>query len=155
MKKTCFLLLLGCALCSTANTCNAIPPDSVLHAELTPEELDAAPGYNQMKAAVLSDVRRWRELDRRVAEEGTKEAPSEISWADGVPACKKCQTLLEVYRLREDDREQTYRIDETAFMCRQESVYYYHYKGGPKKIDGWMGPYKIERKRVKPDDAPH
>jgi hypothetical protein len=34
-------------------------------------------------------------------------------------------------------------------------VYYYHYKGGPKKIDGWMGPYKIERKRVKPDDAPH
>ena len=44
-----------------------------------------------------------------------------------------------------------YRIDETAYLCRKEGVYYYHYQGGPRKLDVWMGPYKIDRRRVKPD----
>ena len=42
--------------------------------------------------------------------------------------------------------------DETAYLCRKEGLYYYHYQGGPKKLDMWMGPYRIDRKRVKPDE---
>ena len=151
MRKS-FVLLLGCAVCNTASTCNTMPPDSVLHAELTPEELEAAPGYHQMKAAILSDVRRWRELDKRVDVEGEREVPRAIKFVEGVPTCLSDETKFEIYRLKEELRDQPYRVDETAYLCRKEGLYYYHYQGGPKKLDAWMGPYRIDRKRVKPDE---
>jgi hypothetical protein len=147
-----YVLIVACALCNTAGNCNTMPPDSVLRAELTPEELEAAPGYHQMKAAILSDVRKWRELDRRVEAEGQREVPRSFKFVDGVATCLSDDSPFEVYRLKEDLRDQAYRVDETAFMCRKEGLYYYHYKGGPRKLDAWMGPYRIDRKRVKPDE---
>ena len=42
MKKS-LALLAACALCNMGNTCATMPPDSVLHAELTPEEAMAIP----------------------------------------------------------------------------------------------------------------
>jgi hypothetical protein len=147
-----FVLIVACALCNTASTCNTMPPDSVLRAELTPEELEAAPGYHQMKAAILSDVRQWRELDRRVQTEGQREVPRCLKFVDGVPTCLTDETQFEVYRLKEDLRDQSYRVDETAFLCRKEGLYYYHYQGGPRKLDAWMGPYRIDRKRPKADE---
>ncbi|HVE42264.1 MAG TPA: hypothetical protein VNM14_20435 [Planctomycetota bacterium] len=151
MKRS-LVLLAACGLCNIGSTCATTPPDSVLHAELTPEELEAAPGYHQMKAAILSDVRKWRELDRRVDTEGQREVPRGLKFVEGVPTCLSDETAYEIYRLKEDLRDQSYRIDETAYLCRKEGVYYYHYQGGPKKLDMWMGPYRIDRKRVKPDE---
>jgi hypothetical protein len=151
MKRS-LTLLAACALCNVGSTCATTPPDSVLHAELTPEELEAAPGYHQMKAAILSDVRKWRELDRRVDTEGQREVPRALKFVEGVPTCIADETTYEIYRLKEDLRDQPYRIDETAYLCRKEGLYYYHYQGGPKKLDMWMGPYRIDRKRVKPDE---
>ena len=86
MKRS-LALLAACALCNVGSTCATTPPDSVLHAELTPEELEAAPGYHQMKAAILSDVRKWRELDRRVDTEGERAVPRGLKFVEGVPTC--------------------------------------------------------------------
>lgn len=152
MRKTYVLLAAACALCSLGNTCATMPPDSVLHAELTPEELEAQPGYHQMKAAILSDVRVWRELDRKVDADGTREVPRALKYVEGVPTCLTDDTRFEIYRLKEDLRDQPYRVDETAYLCRKEGMYYYHYQGGPKRLNVWIGPCRIERKRVKPDD---
>ena len=150
MRKT-LVLMAAVAVCTTAGTCDLTPPDSVLRAEITPEELEAAPGYNQMKGALLNDIRVWRELDKKVAAEGRREVPTSLTLLSGVATCGLDQTEFEVYRLKEDLQDQPYRIDETAYLCRKESVYYYHYQGGPRKLDVWMGPYKIDRRRVKPD----
>jgi hypothetical protein len=150
MRKT-LVLMAAVAVCNTAGTCDLTPPDSVLRAEITPEELEAQPGYNQMKGALLNDIRVWRELDKKVGVEGRREVPTSLTLLSGVATCGLDQTEFEVYRLKEDLQDQPYRIDETAYLCRKEGVYYYHYQGGPKKLDVWMGPYRIDRRRVKPD----
>ncbi|RPH36516.1 MAG: hypothetical protein EHM91_15980 [Planctomycetota bacterium] len=150
MRKN-LVLLAAIAVCNTAGTCDLTPPDSVLRAEITPEELEAAPGYNQMKGALLNDIRVWRELDKKVAVEGRREVPTSLSLLSGVATCGTDQTEFEIYRLKEELQDQPYRVDETAYLCRKEGVYYYHYQGGPRKLDVWMGPYRIDRKRVKPD----
>ncbi len=151
MRKT-LVLLLAIAVCNTAGTCNLTPPDSVLRAEITPEELEAAPGYHQMKGALLNDIRVWRELDKKVSVEGRREVPTAFTLIGGIATCGQDQTEFEIYRLKEDLLDQPYRIDETAYLCRKEGMYYYHYQGGPRKLDVWMGPYRIERRRVKPDE---
>lgn len=153
--KNSLVLIAAIAVCNTAGTCNLVPPDSVIRADISPEELNAAPGYHQMKAALVSDVRKWRELDKKAADEGRREVPVAITYAAGVPVCATDQTEFEIYRLKEDLLDQPYRVDETAFLCRKESVYYYHYQGGPKKLDVWMGPYRIERKRPVVDEHKH
>jgi hypothetical protein len=146
MRKS-FVLLAAVAVCNTAGTCNIIPPDSVIRAEITPEELEAAPGYNQMKAAIISDVRVWRELDKKAETEGRREVPVSLIFVSGVATCAADKTEFEVYKIKEDEVDKPYRMDETAFLCRKEGVYYYHYQGGPRKTDVWMGPYRIDRKR--------
>ncbi|MBI3857983.1 MAG: hypothetical protein HY293_20075 [Planctomycetes bacterium] len=152
--RTRLLLVAACAVCGTAGTCDIRPPDSVIHAEISPEELAAAPGYHQMKAALIGDVRIWRELDKKVETEGRREVPLSVTFVAGVATCSADKTEFEIYRLKEDLLDQPYRVDETAFLCRKESVYYYHYQGGPRKLDVWMGPFRIERKRPQTDDAP-
>ena len=146
MKRK-FILVAACAMCSTAGTCNITPPDSVIRAEITPEELEASPGYHQMKGAILNDVRIWRELDKKVEVEGRREVPTAVMFVGGVATCGSDKVEFEVYQLKEDLLDQPYRIDETAYLCRKEGLYYYHYQGGPRKLDAWMGPYRIERKR--------
>ena len=150
MRKS-FVLLAAVAVCNTAGTCDLTPPDSVLRAEISPEELEAAPGYNQMKGALLNDIRVWRELDKKVAVDGRREVPTSLYLSSGVATCGLDKTEFEVYRLKEELQDQQYRVDETAYLCRKEGMYYYHYQGGPRKLDVWMGPYKLDRKRVKPD----
>ena len=150
--RTKLLLLALCAAVNCAAQCNTLPPDSVLRADITPEELDAGPTYHHMKGALLNDVRIWRNLDTRVAAEGFKEYPKAIDNSTGVPVCHYDQTDLEIYSLKSDLADQPYRIEETAYYCKKESIYYYHYQGGPKKLNLWMGPYKLERKRAKNDE---
>jgi len=150
--RTRFLLLAVCAALNTAANCHEIPPDSVLRAELTPEELAAGPGYHQMKGAILNDVRIWRELEKKIETDGRREMPKSIYYDKGVPVCDYDHTDLEIFQLKSDLADQAYRVEETAFYCRKESIYFYHYRGGPRKLDLWMGPYRIDRKRPKTDD---
>lgn len=143
------LLLAVCAALNTAAQCDTLPPDSVLHADITPEELAAGPSAHQMKGAILNDVRIWRELDKKVAAEGYKDHPKSIDKDTGHAVCTYDQTEYEVYALKSELADQPYRIEETAYYCRKEGLYFYHYQGGPKKLNLWMGPYRIERKRAK------
>jgi len=140
------ILLASCAV-GVAAACNSIPPDSVLRAELTPEELNAPPDYHHMKGALLNDVRIWRQLDKLIDTEGRKEVPVVIKFNNGIPICANDETEFEIYRLKEDLLDQPYRVDETAYLCRKDKTYYYRYQGGPRKLDVWLGPYRIERKR--------
>lgn len=139
-------LLAACAV-GVASACNDIPADSILRAELTPEELNAPPDYHHMKGALLNDVRIWRQLDKVVESDGRKEVPVVIKFNNGVPICANDETEFEIYRLKEDLLDQPYRIDETAYLCRKDKMYYYRYQGGPRKLDVWLGPYRIERRR--------
>ena len=150
MNRSAFLTAaVALAVCNTAGTCGQLPPDSVIRADISPEELDREPGYNQMKAAILSDVRIWRELDKKLDVEGQHEVPVSVLFTEGVPTCAVDKASFEVYKLKDDLIDQPYRVDETAYLCRKEGVYYYHYQGGPRRLNVWMGPYRIERKRVK------
>jgi hypothetical protein len=151
MRKRLLFLALGASL-TVAAKCNTLPPDSVMRAEISTEELEAGPGYHQMKGAILSDVRIWRSLDVKVAVEGYKEYPRAIDNTTGTPLCANDQTEYEIYSLKSDLSDQPYRVEETAYYCKKESLYYYHYQGGPKRLNLWMGPYKIDRKRPKADE---
>jgi hypothetical protein len=142
----CGLVFLALAACDM----NIRPDDAELRTGMTQEEMDAAPGHHEMKAAILADVRKWRMLERRL-EEGRAFCP-DIVYKEKAPHCKVCEELMEVYSLKKDLADQPYRVEETAFYCRKESKYFYHYLGGRKKMDVWLGPYAIERKRVKPDN---
>jgi hypothetical protein len=145
-----FLVL--CAALNTAANCNVMPPDSVLRAEIPEEELNSAPSYHQMKGAILNDVRIWRELDKKVETEGYKEFPRAIDYSSGIPVCANDHTDYEIYSLRSDLSDQPYRLEETAYYCKKENLYYYHYQGGSKKLNLWLGPFHIERKRPKTND---
>lgn len=149
-KRLLFLAL--CAAVNTAAQCSSLPPDSVMRADITPEELNAAPSSHQMKGAILNDVRIWRELEKKLETDGYKQYPKAINNASGIPTCIYDQTEYEIFVLRSDLADQPYRLEETAYYCRKESIYFYHYQGGPKKLNLWMGPYRIERKRAKTDD---
>lgn len=146
------LFLAVCAACNTAANCAEPPPDSVLRAELTPEELAQGPTSHQMKGAIISDVRVWRELDKKVAVDGRKEMPKTIIYVGGFAVCDIDKTDLEIFSLKSELADQPYRVEETAYFCKKESIYFYHYQGGPKRVSLWMGPYRIDRKRPKTDD---
>jgi hypothetical protein len=149
MRKA-FVLL--AALAASVQGCNDIPPDSVLRAEITPEELNAPPDYHHMKGALLNDVRIWRQLEKIIESEGRREVPVVIKFTKVVAVCSNDETEFEIYRLKEDLLDQPYRVDETAYLCRKDKMYYYRYQGGPKKLDVWLGPYRIERRRPVADE---
>lgn len=133
--------------------CDLRPNDAELRTGMTEEELNAPPGYHEMKAAILNDVRKWRMLEHRL-EEG-RPAVSAIQWVEKAPTCVRDKEEMEVYSLRHDLPDQPYRVEETAYFCRKEGFYYYHYFGGRKKTDTWMGPFQLDRKRVRPDKDQH
>jgi hypothetical protein len=139
------------ALWAIAGACNGIPPDSVLHAELTPEELAAPPDYHQMKGALLNDVRIWRQLDKLIETEGRKEVPVVLKFTNGLAVCTNDDTEFEIYRLKEDLQDQPYRVDETAYLCRKDKSYYYRFRR--PRADVWLGPYRIERRRPVSDET--
>ena len=151
MKKVMILTaILGVVPLCGMGTCNPTPPDSELRAGITQEELEAAPGYHQMKGALLSDVRVWRELHKHL-DEGAK-ACAGLDYDDaGNPICVTDLKPFEVYALKIDAPDQVHRVEESAYYCREEGIYYYHYVGGPRRQNLWLGPYKIDRKRVKPE----
>ncbi len=145
MKKGSWLLFLafgGCVI-------DLVPPEHELR-HFTKEELEAGPSDKGMHAAILNDVRRWRALDKHL-DEGFSTGPS-FKFDGGKSLCAADESEVAIFELRSDLQDQPYRIEETAFLCPKESVYYYHYVGGPRKLDVWLGPYKIDRPGRKLDD---
>jgi hypothetical protein len=143
MKRGAWLLL------AIGASCDLRPNDAELRTGMTEEEMNAPPGHHHMRAAITNDVRRWRMLDTRL-EEGRPTCPS-LYWEEKVARCARDKEALEVYSIRHDLPDQPYRVEETAYFCRTEGLYFYHYVGGKKKSDVWMGPFPLERRRVKPD----
>jgi len=129
--------------------CDLRPNDVELRTGMTEEEMNSPAGFHQMKAALTTDVRKWRMLDQRL-EEGRATCPS-IYWVDKTAKCARDMEELEVYNIKKDLEDQPYRVEETTYYCRKEGVYFYHYVGGKKKSDVWMGPFPLDRKRVKPE----
>jgi hypothetical protein len=130
--------------------CDPVPPDYELRHGLTKEELNEGPSYHRMKGAILNDVRVWKGLDRRL-DEGRSSCPEVVRDGGGV-RCSRDKEPFEVYVLTDDLPDKPYRVDELAYFCRTEGVYYYHYRGGPRRRDVWLGPYKLDRTPPKVDD---
>jgi len=149
MKKTSFWIA-ALALINVAGNCNAMPPDHELRSGLSKAEMEEGPSHFRMKGALLNDVRIWRGLDKRL-DEG-RPACAAIVTEKGIPICAADKTEIEIFTLREDLMDQPYRVKETVYFCRKEDVYHYRYTGGPRRLDVWLGPYKIERKSPKVSD---
>jgi len=132
--------------------CNLAPPEHELRG-FTKEELEAGPTYHAMKGALLNDVRVWRELDRKL-DEGSPDCPGIVRKL-GVPRCAKDDEELVHFPLKDDLPDKPYRVDEEAYYCPLESTYFYHYRGGPRRRDVWLGPYRIHRPPKKLDDVQH
>lgn len=132
-----------------AGGCNLRPTEWEARG-LNREDLEAGPTYHSMKGAILNDVRIWRQLDQKL-DEGTLECAGIIR-EQAVPKCAKDQEELVHFPLKEDLPDQPYRVDEEAYYCPLESVYFYHYAGGPRKRNIWLGPYKVNRPARKLDD---
>lgn len=123
------------------------PPDHELRYGLTEEDLKAGPSHHQMMGALLQDVRVWRELDRKLGEGRT--LCTGILFEDNVPLCANDRTEMELYVFPEKEPDALYRVQESAFYCRREGIYYYHYVGGPRSLNVWLGPFPLKRERPK------
>lgn len=145
MRRSAILLLVAAA------ACQPVPPRHEYVAHMTTEELNAPPGSNAVKAKIISDVRRWRELHKRLAQ--GKPFCEGIFHLEGYVRCKKDETELEIYYFPGGPEDSQHRIQEKAYFCREEGVYYYHYLGGPRKVDSWLGPYKLDFKTIRPDES--
>ena len=117
---------------------------------LTEEELKAPPSTYRIKGAVLNDVRKWRRLTEKL-DEGRAVCPMVIQ-RDGRSTCARDETAFEVHSLSAELPDEPYRVTETAYYCREEGVYYYHYVGGRYRHNVWFGPYNLVRKRPNVED---
>ena len=108
---------------------------------LTEEELKAPPGSNEVRARIINDVRTWRRL-REHLDEGKPDCTAVKAEKEG-PRCAADDEAFELIRFPGDPPEKPDRVEETAYYCPKESVYYYHYVGGRERLDVWLGPYKV------------
>lgn len=134
-KRVVLLMALG--------ACQEMPPEYEYRHGLTKEELEAGPSYHRINGALLND-RKWRALPARL-EEGKPARPACIVDQKEGAQCANDGEKLEYYPLKNDLPDQPNRVEESAYYCRKESVYYYHYVGGLRKWDVWMGPFKLDR----------
>ncbi len=130
--------------------CDVMPPDHEIRAGLTKEELEAGPSYHHMMGALLSDVRIWRELGKKL--DDGKPVCTGIVHEDDMTLCANDKTELEFYVFPDQSGDQLYRVSESAYYCRKEGVYYYHYVGGPRNMNVWLGPYPLRRDRPKVEE---
>lgn len=135
------------------SACEPRPHDVTLRTGMTPEEINEPPSGHRIKAAILNDVRQGRMLHLRL-DQGRRDCPG-IVYEGNAPVCAADRSPLEYYVLRSDPLDKPYRVDESAYFCRQESIYYYRYAGGPRKLDVWLGPYRLERRWPRIEDDQH
>lgn len=126
-------------------------PDDKDRFNLTDAELQAGPSTYQMMGAFLND-RNWRGLNTPEMLDTGQPVCNGVLFQEKKAICVKDRQQMEVYPLKKDPVDVPYRVEETAYYCREDKIYYYHYVGGPQKRDAWLGPYPMRRERPKTDD---
>ena len=125
------LLLSGCLLVEL------LPEPPEHHGSASGE----GPSDFQLHAAILSDVRRELLFEQHLQEGRPTCAGVRIAVDKAI--CPVDGSEMTILNLREDLQYEANRSKETAYFCPKESIYYYRYEGGPRKVDVWLGPYKI------------
>jgi len=105
------------------------------------EELEGPPTPNEIRARVINDAVNWRKL-REHLEEGKADCPAVKMGAEGAE-CAADGEELEFIAFPGDPPDKPNRVEETAYYCSKESVYYYRYVGGRDRRDVWLGPCKV------------
>jgi hypothetical protein len=111
---------------------------------LTEEDLKAPPGKNQIRGAVINDIRERRTLQLRLDEGGT-EVPSQIRLDKYGIAAVRAKDGVELWRIevKADPVDQVHAVTEVAYWDNDAGTYIYHYEGGSPHRDVWFGPFKI------------
>ena len=123
-------------VCLLAAGCEGGSTDAVIHPDS--EDLDwYVDGSNfQIKFSILMDVRVRRELNLHL-DQGRKEP---VAPGFGVLSPHELVT----YELRCDAKVLPDGVTETALYSSSAKQYFYHYVGGPRNLDVWMGPFPLE-----------
>jgi hypothetical protein len=116
--------------------------------ELLPEPEDTrsspsgeGPTDIRLHSAILNDVRRELLFEQHLQD--GRQTCSAVKLTGATATCAIDNTEMSVLILRADSQSETNPSKETAYFCPTESIYYYRYEGGPRKLDVWLGPYKI------------
>lgn len=140
------LLILLAALAS----CDTMPEDKTIRFPwISDEDLKAPPTPRHITAAIINDVRNYRVLRARL-DEGAPACPMVVIQGEEA-LCAKDGSKFMVCVFPEGV-EGPAAIRETAFYCNEEQHYYYNYHGGPRKRNVWLGPFRLKREPVRPDE---
>ena len=115
-------------------------------------DMEGDPLDNEFKAAILTDVRVRRQL-RLNLDRGKPQCRALTYGESGVAVCRNDETEFTIFSFPQPDPDLPSRIQETAYFCREEGVYYYRYVGGSTRRDVWLGPFRIDRKARSLDDV--
>ncbi len=138
-------IVLAAALAS----CRSMPEEHEIRG-YSREELEAPPSYSQMMGAFLYDVRVNRELDKRLGE-GSPVCAG-IYFDGGIARCVNDREEMEFYVFPDKMEDPLHRVEESIHYCRKDGIYYYHYVGGPKNLNVWLGPFRLRRDPRKLDE---
>jgi len=117
---------------------------------LSREDLEAGANDNEIRARIVTDVRQtW--LPEAYLDHGRADCPA-LGHEGGklicIP-CKASKTELKMFTLRDDPLDRQSPVRETAYFCPTESVYWYHYQGGDKRLDTWLGPRRVRLRQAR------
>ena len=115
---------------------------------LQEEDLESPPSENEIRARILNDALRWRFVREMIDRVGRPDCDF-VSYSDLGPVCSRDQSPLHVIVFPGDTSDRPDPIVETAYYCAQESLYVYHNKGGFRKRNHWLGPYRVTWNRGK------
>ena len=108
---------------------------------LQDEDPNAPPTQNEIRGRVINDAVNWRRLRDHLDE--AKADCLAVKTGEKGPSCAADGETFEVVHFPGDPPDKPYRVEETAYYCPKESVYYYHYVGGRDRLDVWLGPNKV------------
>ena len=149
MRKATVLLLT--TLLTMLTACDITP--SYWEARgISRDEMEGDPLDNEIKAAILTDVRVRRQL-RLNLNQGKTQCRDLTYSESGVAICRREEDPFTIFAFPQPDPDLPGRIQETVYFCREDGYYYYHYVGGATRRDVWMGPYVIDRKARNLDEV--
>ena len=107
-------------------------------------ELEAAPLDSEFKAAIISDVRIWRELRKDLAR-GLPQCKGLTYSQSGLALCRNDKSEFTIFHFPQANPDLPGRIEETAYFCRKEGTYFYKHTSGQTRREVWLGPFRINR----------
>ena len=124
---------------------------------LTEDDLNAPPGKQEIRSAVINDIRERRAL-HLVLDQGRKSPPPEVTWDPHHNQMKRTKDEFPLWRIKvkEDPIEKVHAVFEYAYWDDEQYVYFYHYEGGTPHRDTWLGPFPLKfAKRPVEDEHGH